>query len=961
MTGMIILKTDSHPFEDAKWIWIEGEAAPLNYYLAARRRFSLDETPDAAMLHISADSRYVLFVNGEYVGRGPNRCWPFNQQYDSHDVARLLHEGENVIALLVHHIGISTYQYMPGRGGLIARLETDGATLVASDEGWKVAPHPGWRRDVPRAAMQMGWSEAFDAREDIRGWTAAEFDDAQWSAALEVGPVGTEPWVAMSPREIPFLTEDPVYPARVVSAETVRPPQHTVEVLFHSHLPEGELADRVVAIVATVIVAPEDCSATLMSYGRLGIRNASINGKSLGAVGRDEQAQIELRKGRNLLVIDSGTTRTYAMIDFALDADAELELAGPLPGETSFAVSVFDPCAVEQPEALVAAALACESPEQLAKAELGFECLAPDSGAIRHSGMATQFARVVEGTPQVDNPQALCAANAEVSTLHPNSAGDSRLLIDFGQEVNGLLEFEIDAPEGAVLEFYGFEAFIDGQPQWTRIDAGLVYVTREGNQRFQSFHRRGLRYLMLTVRELAAPLRIREVRMLFHTMPTAARGGFLCSDDQLNRIRELCMHTTRCCMEDTFVDCPLYEQALWVGDARNEALIVYAALGSYEFTKRNWRLAAESMFRSPVPESRVPSGDPGVLTAWAELWVLACEEQYLYDADLDFQRDIYPSVAEALRNFLDMRNDDGLLEISAWNMIDWAEMDTPADGVVTHNCAWLVEALRRGARIARRIGEADEAEQFETAAVELAGAINAHLWDEEAQAYIDSIHADGTRSEVFSQQTQTVCYLCGVAPEERLSVVKRHVYDPPEGFVEIGSPFFIFFSFEALSRLGIYETVVEWTREHWGEMLRHDATTAWEMFGNERTRSRCHAWSAGPLYFMQTQQLGVEPALPGFERATVAPIPLDLQWCEGRTPTPHGEIEVAWERDEARFAIDVTLPAGVRADVILPCESEDYAEPEVSGTGAWEVVRAAGLWKVRLEVGAKVAVVTRRG
>jgi hypothetical protein len=158
----------------------------------------------------------------------------------------------------------------------------------------------------------------------------------------------------------------------------------------------------------------------------------------------------------------------------------------------------------------------------------------------------------------------------------------------------------------------------------------------------------------------------------------------------------------------------------------------------------------------------------------------------------------------------------------------------------------------------------------------------------------------------------------------------------------------------------MHDMVADWTREHWGEMLRHGATTAWEMFGHHTTRSRCHAWSAGPVHFMQTQQLGVEPALPGFERATIAPIPLDLDWCEGRMPTPQGDIEVAWERDEDGFCIDVTLPKGVRGDIILPCETDEFDEPMIAGEGAIEAIRAAGLWKVRLADGAKVSVEARQ-
>jgi len=947
-------------FAGAAWIWQPGEPNPSNYYLAARRSFSLDDAPAQATLHISADARYVLYVNGAYVGRGPNRGWPFAQQYDSHDVARFLRAGENTIAVLVHNIGVSTYSYMPGRGGLICRLEVDGTTALVSDASWRVARHAGWVRPTPRAALQMGWAEQYDARAELTGWTEPGFDDSAWEGAEEIGPAGVEPWTSMTAREIAFLTEDPVYPARVMRVRTVRAPQHALDASLRPYLPPGEVARAVVALLAVRIHATEACHARLLPYGRLGLRAVSLNGGPLEVTDRLQPVEVDLPAGESLLVIDTGTTRTYGTISFALDADAELTLSCPVAdGETPVAVSAFDPELIADADGRVAEALSCASAQDLGAIVPRFRPAAAGDVCEAHNGLATQYARVIEGAiPLVEDAQAICAANADVATIHPNAAGDTELLLDFGAEVSGLLEFEVEAGEGTVLDCYGFEAFAGEEPQWTRIDAGLRYVTREGWQRFEAFHRRGLRFLLLTVRGASAPVRFRELLVRFHSMPVPARGSCRCSDALLNRIWEMCAHTTRCCMEDTFVDCPLYEQSLWVGDARNEALIAFYLFGTYEFTKRCWRLAAGSMFRSPVPESRVPSGDEGILTAWAELWVLACQEQYLFDGDLDFQREIYPAVATTLRNFLGMRNADGLLVIAAWNMVDWAPMDTPGVGVVTHNCAWLVEALRRGALMADLLGEAGDAAEFRQGATEMIEAINTHLWEEERGAYVDSIHADGKRSEVFSQQTQTVCYLCGAVPSERLPIVKQHVFDPPEGFVQIGSPFFMFFSFEALAKLGLDQLVLDWTRERWGEMLRQDATTAREMFGS--TRSHCHAWSAGPVYFLQRYQLGVEPAEPGFARALIRPVPLDLDWCEGRVPTPQGEIEVAWQREGKRFMMQVALPPGVRADLVLPCPTDYFPLPRVSGEGAEEASRAAGMWKVRLAEGARVRIEARR-
>ena len=75
----------------AAWIWDGGEASPRNAWRCFRRSFALEaEGWDNALLSITADSRYALWVNGVFVGRGPARSWPFAQSYDSYEVGHLL-------------------------------------------------------------------------------------------------------------------------------------------------------------------------------------------------------------------------------------------------------------------------------------------------------------------------------------------------------------------------------------------------------------------------------------------------------------------------------------------------------------------------------------------------------------------------------------------------------------------------------------------------------------------------------------------------------------------------------------------------------------------------------------------------------------------------------------------------------------------------------------------------------
>ena len=294
-------------------------------------------------------------------------------------------------------------------------------------------------------------------------------------------------------------------------------------------------------------------------------------------------------------------------------------------------------------------------------------------------------------------------------------------------------------------------------------------------------------------------------------------------------------------------------------------------------------------------------------------------------------------------------------------MLDWAPMDTPRTGVVTHQNAWLVEALRRTARLAEIIGETEDVRRYREMAEALKAAINEHLWSEERQAYIDCIHADGTPSSVISQQTNTVVYLCDVATPERRPLIERYLKEAPEGWVRIGSPFAMFFTFEALAKQGDFEGILEITRQRWGGMLDKGATTCWETFPGFDprwwTRSHCHAWSAAPTYFLSTYQLGVQPLEPGFRRALIAPIPAGLAWARGRFPTPQGEISVAWQRDRDKFELTVELPKDAAALIRLPDLVPAGATVDVAGAGpaAW---KPSG-WEVEAEAGASISVRAR--
>jgi hypothetical protein len=277
-----------------------------------------------------------------------------------------------------------------------------------------------------------------------------------------------------------------------------------------------------------------------------------------------------------------------------------------------------------------------------------------------------------------------------------------------------------------------------------------------------------------------------------------------------------------------------------------------------------------------------------------------CREYHEHSGDELFLARVFPSLQRCAEGFLDRLNSRGLLEIAAWNMLDWAPMDTPEHGIITHQNASLVKALADTAWIARRLGRPNDAADYEAEAARLRAAINATLWSQEREAFRDCIHDDGTPSSVFSVQTNTMAYLSDCAGGLHARALERILLVPPAGFVRIGSPFVTFFYYSALSRMRETGLMLADIRRNYGVMLREGASSCWETFpGWERgrlTRSHCHGWSAAPAYFLGAHVLGIRPLEPGFSRTLVDPCLADLAWARGRVPTPHGPITLSCER-----------------------------------------------------------------
>ena len=556
--------------------------------------------------------------------------------------------------------------------------------------------------------------------------------------------------------------------------------------------------------------------------------------------------------------------------------------------------------------------------------------------------------------------------SSDVVTLTPGGA-DIYLLYDFGEEVSGFLDLDVEGPlpnpppadgeresEGQFLPLSlsegggvgeGASPLVDiGYDETLRVGetlSGLKHdwgtncdiryadrlLMRDGEQTFQNFSPRAFRFVRLAFRNLTRPVTLTSIGVYESTYPVNRRGAFICSDARLNQIWEIGRRTLQLCMDDTFMDCPGRERAQWVGDALVEAWGAALCFGDTRLLARMLRTQAAAQYA----DGRLDPTGPGEWDAHAPntpipgfmcLWVRVLADYFTLSGDAALCAALLPNAERVLR-FLSggkdglLTNKNGLLtNVPGWNFIDWAPglsggMDESTDaGCCAPVNAQYADALSAVAEVARAAGQHETAECYEKQAEDVRAAWQAAFWDEERGLYRDT--ADG---DTFSQHTQSLSLLYGLAGEARQAqVLDALLHDT--SLVQIGSPYFSFYLLGALNRQGRHADALDYIRRHWGAMLDAGATSWWENYHGRD--SLCHAWSCGPTVDLLTQTLGLTPAAPGWEVVNICPRPADLTWAKGVVPTPHGDVSVHWHKTADAFHLHISAPRSVTVRPVLP-------------------------------------------
>lgn len=122
--------------------WISHPTAPLREpaVFHFRKIVNLDSQPSRFLVHVSADNRFILFVNNKRVGEGPARGDLMHWRYQTFDLAPFLTNGRNIIAATVWQFGVySPIAQISNRTAFLMEGDSKSEAIVNTDPSWDVA------------------------------------------------------------------------------------------------------------------------------------------------------------------------------------------------------------------------------------------------------------------------------------------------------------------------------------------------------------------------------------------------------------------------------------------------------------------------------------------------------------------------------------------------------------------------------------------------------------------------------------------------------------------------------------------------------------------------------------------------------------------------------------------------------------------------------------------------------
>lgn len=278
---------DYHPFPNPSKFWGERGRWPAKWIAhptadgtgpvvqAFRRVFTLSATW-TVRVHVSADERYELFLDGQRIGRGPERGDRLNWFFETYDLA--LSAGEHTLVARswwLGEFGPAPFAQLTVRPGFVLAAEDEEPALLNTGfAAWDVKPLTGYRHVPP--GVTWGTGSKLHVIGDEVAWGYERGDGDGWSTpaagAWAIGPnqFSDQPLVQiLTPAMLPPMVERTVHVGRARHVQALAGmPAGEVVVRGADHLADEAPAwDALLAGERPIVVPPRTTRRVIVDLG----------------------------------------------------------------------------------------------------------------------------------------------------------------------------------------------------------------------------------------------------------------------------------------------------------------------------------------------------------------------------------------------------------------------------------------------------------------------------------------------------------------------------------------------------------------------------------------------------------------------------------------------------------------------------------------------------------------------
>ena len=527
-----------------------------------------------------------------------------------------------------------------------------------------------------------------------------------------------------------------------------------------------------------------------------------------------------------------------------------------------------------------------------------------------------------EPTGAVQNSAALLAQKSAQISLHSDSLcafhtgkTTASILLDFGRELHGGIEFSVQQIEGAqraqLRIRFGESASeamseLGGQTHATNDHAIRDCTMWVQELSMNPIGETGFRFVRIDLLTPETTVFFKTVKaiLLFRDIPYL--GSFRCSDPLLNQIWDVGAYTVHLNMQQYIWDGIKRDRLVWIGDLHPEIATIQTVFGDQEIIRDSLDFVV-----ADTPDGAWMNDIP----SYSMWWIIIQHDYFMQFGNLAYLKQQLPYLKQLCRMLSAQIGSDGQDTTPQMRFVDWPTKDNK-DAVDTGLQALHVLAMQCAAHLFQLCGEAEAAAQCQKANEAL------RKWP---------VHL------VQAKQANALAVWAGLLDAKEANE-KSLAVGGSEGL----SAFMAYYILQARAQAGDVSGAMDTLREYWGGMLRLGATTFWEDFdvqwlthaapidrlplpgeidvhgsyGSHCYRgfrhSLCHGWSSGVTSWLTRYILGIEILEPGCRKIRIRPNLCSLQWVRGSYPTPLGVLTAEHQaREDGTVQTTIHAPDGI--------------------------------------------------